>query len=128
MTIHTIRAVASLPEPERQKIIAAIADPEIPSTFDAPAPPGGGARVDYNQDRLRKLVQMQLEGFSPPIMVSARRLPVQTDRSVDRDQSWSASEQEAVVEAALPDGQRMSITLPGLPAAPYGGYSIAQYF
>jgi signal transduction histidine kinase len=117
MTIHT---AASIPQPERRKIIAAIADPEIPITFDAPAPPGGGARVDYNLDRLRKLVQMQLEGFSPPIMVSARRLPVQTDRSVDRDQSWSASEQEAVVEAALPDGQQITFTIPGLPS--FGGY------
>jgi signal transduction histidine kinase len=116
----TIRTAASIPQPERKKIIAAIADPEIPISFDAPAPREAGTRVDYNLDRLRKLTQMQLEGFSPPIMVSARRLPIQTDRSIHRDQSWSAPEQEALVEAALPDGQRITFTIPDLPS--FGGY------
>ena len=116
----TIRTAASIPQPERKKIIAAIADPEIPISFDAPAPPEAGAGVDYNLDRLRKLVQMQLEELSPPITVSARRLPVQTDRFFDRDQSWSASEPEAVIEAALPDGQRITFTIPGLSSL--GGY------
>jgi signal transduction histidine kinase len=116
----TIRTAASIPQPERKKIIAAIADPEIPISFDAPAPREAGARVDYNLDRLRKLVQMQLEQLSPPIMVSARRLQVQTDQSTDREQFWSASEQEALVEASLPDGQRITFTIPGLPS--FGGY------
>jgi signal transduction histidine kinase len=116
----TIRTAASIPQPERKKIIAAIADSEIPISFDAPAPPEAGTEVDYNLDRLRKLTQMQLEGFSPPIMVSARRLPIQTDRSTPRDQSRSDSAQEAVIEAALPDGQRITFTIPGLPS--FGGY------
>jgi signal transduction histidine kinase len=114
----TIRAAASVPRPERQKLIAiaATAVPEMPIALDAPAPPEAGARVDYNLDRLRKLVQIQLEEFSPPIMVSVRRLPVKTDRSSDHDQSGSASEEEAVLEAALPDGQWITFTIPSLPS------------
>jgi signal transduction histidine kinase len=110
----TIRAAASIPQPERQKIIAAIADPEMRIAFDAPALPEAGSSVDYGLDRLRTLVQVQLEELSPPIMVSARRLPVQVERSK------SASEEEAVLEAALPDGQRITFTIPDLPS--FGGY------
>jgi signal transduction histidine kinase len=82
--------------------------------FDAPALPEAGSSVDYGLDRLRTLVQVQLEELSPPIMVSARRLPVQVERSK------SASEEEAVLEAALPDGQRITFTIPDLPS--FGGY------
>lgn len=112
----TIRAAAFVPQPERQRIIAAIADPEIRIAFDAPAPPEAGAGADYSLNRLRNLVQMQLEELSPPITVSARRLPIQSDRSTDRDQSRSAPDEEAVLEAALPDGQRITFTIPGVPS------------
>jgi signal transduction histidine kinase len=115
-----IRAAALVPQPERQRIIAAIADPEIRIAFDAPAPPKTGAGVDYSLSRLRSLVQMQLEQLSPPITVSARRLAVQSDRSTDRGQSSSAADEEAVLEANLPDGQRITFTIPGVPS--FGGY------
>jgi signal transduction histidine kinase len=116
----TIRAAASLPLPERKKIIAAIADPDIPVAFDAPAALDTGATIDYTLDRFRKLVQMQLDELSPPIMVSARRLPIQTDPPIDRDRSRSAAEEEAVIEATLPDGQRITFTVSGLSSS--GGY------
>jgi signal transduction histidine kinase len=77
-----------------------------------------GTGIDYSLDRFRKLVQMQLDELSPPITVSARRLPVRTDQPIDRDQS--ASEEEAVIEAALPDGQRIAFTISGLSS--FGGY------
>jgi signal transduction histidine kinase len=116
----TIRAAASLPLSERKQIIAAIADPDIPVTFDAPAPLDAGPTIDFTLDRFRKLVQMQIDELSPPITVSARRLPIQTDPPIDRDQSGSASEEQAVIEAALPDGQRISFTISGLSSS--GGY------
>jgi signal transduction histidine kinase len=116
----TIRAVASLPPPERKKIIAAIADPDVTVTLDVPAPLKAGARIDFSLEQLRKLVQMQLEELSLPITVSAGRLPVQTDQALDRDGSGSASEEEAVIEAALPDGQRITFTISGLSSS--GGY------
>jgi signal transduction histidine kinase len=94
-------------------------------TFDAPAPPEAGAGVDYNLDRLCELVQRQLEDLSPPIVVSARRLPVEANQPIDRDQSSSESEQEAVIEAALPDGQRISFAIPDV--ASFGGYVLPIY-
>jgi signal transduction histidine kinase len=121
----TIRAAASVPQPERQKIIAAIADPDMRIAFDVPAPRESGAGVDYSLERLRRFVQMQLEELSPPIMVSARRPPVPSDQSADRDQSSTASEDEAVLEAVLPDGQRITFTIPGVPSV--GGYVMAIF-
>ena len=74
----TIRAAASMPRPERKKIIALIADPDIPVTFDAPVPLEDDAGTDFSLDRFRRLVQVQLDDLAPQIVVSARRLPVQT--------------------------------------------------
>jgi signal transduction histidine kinase len=118
----TIRIAASVPRPERQRFIAiaAIAAPEIQIALDGPTEASAG--VDYSLDRIRKLVEVQLKEISPPITVSVRRVPVQTDRSADRDESWSGFEQDAVVEAGLPDGQRITFTIVGLPSS--GGYLV----
>ena len=118
----TIRAAASMPRPERQQFIAiaAGAAPEMQIALDAPAETSAG--VDYSLDRLRKLVEVQLKEVSPPITVSVRRSPVQTDRSGDRGDSWAGFEQDAVVEAGLPDGQRITFTIVGLPSS--GGYLV----
>jgi len=116
----TLRVAASLAPPERKKIIAAIADPDVTVTLDAPTPLEAGAEIDFSLEQIRKLVQMQLDELSLPITVSARRLPVQTDQPLDRDRSGSASEEDAVIEAALPDGQRITFTISGLSSA--GGY------
>ena len=118
----TIRAAASVPRSERQQFmaVAAIAAPDIQIALDPPMEASAG--VDYSLDRLGKLVQMQLKETSPPITVSVRRSPVPTDRLTDRDESWSGFEQDAVVEAGLPDGQRISFTIVGLPSS--GGYLV----
>jgi len=123
----TIRAAASVPRSERQKVIAisAAAAPEIRMALDTPAPLEAGASVDYNLDRLRRLVQMQLQDVCSPIMVNAGRQPVQTDRSGDRGQSGSASE-EALLEAALPDGQRITFAVHGVPS--FGGGYVLPIF
>jgi signal transduction histidine kinase len=116
-----IRAAASSPLPETQKAIAAIAHPEMQVTFDAPALPEVASRVDADLDRLRELIQIQLEELSPPILISARRLPVRADEPADRrHQSGSPSEEEAVVEAALPDGHRITLAIPDYPVATWG--------
>ncbi|MBV9455964.1 MAG: hypothetical protein JO141_00390, partial [Bradyrhizobium sp.] len=99
-----IRTVASVPRSERPKVIAisASAAPDLRIALDESAPAQPGTSVDYNLDRLRGLVQLQLRGLSPSILVSAHRLPVQTDQPGDRDQSRSSSEEDGVLEAELP--------------------------
>jgi len=124
----TIRAAASVPRPERQKVIAisAAAAPEIRIALDESAPLEARVSADYNLDRLRRLVQMQLQDLSPPILVNAGRQPVQTDRSGDHDQSGSAPEEEAVLEAKLPDGQQITFAVSGVPS--FGGGYVLPIF
>jgi signal transduction histidine kinase len=110
-----IRAAASSPEPASQKFITAIASPEMQIAFDEPAQPEAADDVDEQLDRLRRFIQMQLDGLSPPILVSARRLPTGIDGSTDRDRTRPGSKDEAVVEAALPNGHRISVTIPDFP-------------
>jgi signal transduction histidine kinase/disulfide bond formation protein DsbB len=116
-----IRAAASSPDSASRKFIAAIASPEMQIAFDEPAQPNAATDVDENLDRLRQLVQMQLDGLSSPILVGARRLPPRIDEATDRDPTSSASRGGAVVEAALPDGQRLSVTIPDYPVQFGGG-------
>jgi signal transduction histidine kinase len=121
--VMAIRAAASVPQPERQKMIAilAAAAPAIRIALVESAPLEAEASVDYNLGRLRRLVQIQLQDLSPPVVISARRQPVQDDQSGDRDQSGSATEEEAVLEARLPDGQRITFAVLGVPSSG-GGY------
>ena len=128
-----IRTVASVPRSERQKVIAisASAAPDLRIALDESAPAEAGTRVDYNLDRLSRLVQLQLRGLSPSITVSAHRLPVQIDQSGDRDQSRSSSEEaspeaDGVLEAALPDGQRITFVIAGVPS--FGGGYLLPIF
>jgi len=111
-----IRVVASSPRPERQRLIAVLSDPEMQAALDAPpfSPAADGVRDD-NLDWLRQLIEMQLEGAAPPMVVSARRLPMAADKPADLHPSEAALP-ESLVEVALPDGQRMSIRLPTRPA------------
>ena len=127
-----IRTVASVPRSERQKVIAisASAAPDLRISLDESVPAEAGS-VDYNLDRLSRLVQLQLRGFSPSITVGAHRLPVQTDQSGDRDQSRSSSEEasseeDGVLEAALPDGQRITFVIAGVPS--FGGGYLLPIF
>jgi signal transduction histidine kinase len=97
-----IRSVASAPPSEQQRIVAAIADPEMQIVLDAPEHPDAAGSLDDYTDRLRQLVQIQLETLSPPISVSARTLAADNDGRSGR----------AVVAAALQDGQRLTFTIP----------------
>jgi signal transduction histidine kinase len=120
----TIRAAASVPRSERQRFIdvsAAAADMRI--ALEESTPSEGGAGADYNLDQLARLVQLQLQDLSPPIVVSARRQPVQSGPSDDHDQSGAATEEEAVLEASLPDGQRITFAVLGIPSFG-GGYML----
>jgi signal transduction histidine kinase len=105
-----IRSVASVPRSERQRFVAAIADPEMQVALDAPASAEAMADADDYTDRLRQLVQIQLEPLSPPIMVSAHSLPANDDGRADTGQP--ALMGRALIEAALPDGQRVTFTIP----------------
>ena len=91
-----MRSVASAPRSEQQKIVAAMRDPEMQVALDDSARPlaeGGG------DEWLQQLIQMQLDMASPPIPFSVRRLLVNGD-------------EEAIVEAALPNGRRLTFTIP----------------
>jgi methyl-accepting chemotaxis protein len=111
-----IRAAASSPQPENRKFIAAMASPEMEIAFDAPALAGSVERLDGNLDRLEKLVQMQLEESSPPISVRARRVPARSNQAADQSQS-RAPDDQAVIEADLPDGHSIALAIPGYPVA-----------
>jgi signal transduction histidine kinase len=116
-----VRAVASVPRPERQRLIAALADPAMQITLDPPPIPGtaDGAR-DENLDWLRQLIQMQLDEASPPLVVNVRRSAVSADKLADPHHS-ALGAPERLLEVTLPDGQRVSISLSTSPAtARYG--------
>ncbi len=119
-----IRAAASSPQPESQRFIAGIAAPEMRIVFDAPTQPETADDVEDSLDRLRRLVQMQLDPLSPPILVSAHRLPVRTDEAADRHRARSSLDNGAVVEATLPDGHRISLTIPDYVVEPGYGFPL----
>jgi signal transduction histidine kinase len=110
-----IRAVASFPRPERKRLIAALAEPGMLVALDAPPISAAADSVrDENLDWLRELIQMKLDEAAPPMVVSARQLPVSADSS-------EPASPERLVEVALPDAQRMSIKLPAFhPVARFG--------
>jgi signal transduction histidine kinase len=97
-----IRSVASSPRSEQQRVVAAVANPEMQIVLDASARPDAADSQDDYTDRLRQLVQVQLETLSPPVLVSAHTLPASNDGHAGR----------AVVEAAFQDGQRLTFTIP----------------
>jgi signal transduction histidine kinase len=111
-----VRAVASSPRPERQRIIAALAEPAMQVALDAPLIPGAADGVrDENLDWLRQLIQMQLDEASPPLVVSVRRSLISDDKLADPNHSALASP-ERLLEVTLPDDQRVSISLSTFPA------------
>ena len=111
-----IRAVGYAPRSERPRLIAALADPEMPVVLDAPliAVSSEDAK-DESLDWLRQMIQAQMDETSQTISISARSGP--TERPVVSDDSASALPDRRL-EVALPDGQRMSISLQALLATP----------
>lgn len=110
-----VRSVASSPQSEGQSILATISEPEIQVALNVSAPSGSVGSLDDNLERLRQFVQMQLEPLSPPIFVSALRLPVNGDQPADSSDPHQTSKGNAVVEAALPDGRLITFTIPNYP-------------
>jgi len=96
-----IRSVAAAPPSEQQRIVAAIADPEMQIVLDSPAHPDAAGPLDEYTDRLRQFVEMQLETLSPPVSVSARTL------ATGGDGHFGTAE----VEAKLQDGRRLTFTV-----------------
>ncbi|WP_407177290.1 ATP-binding protein [Bradyrhizobium sp. STM 3562] len=116
-----IRSVASVPRSRQQSIVAGVAEPDMQVSLDAPARSDTVTGVDENLDRLRELVQIQLETMSPPIRVSARRVSVDDQGPGGPDHSNQTSGGAAVIEAALPDGRRITVTIANYPmGAGYG--------
>jgi signal transduction histidine kinase len=106
-----IRAVAAASRPDRQRLVAALAEPRMQVMLDAPSISAAADGVrDGNLDWLRQLTQVQLDEASPPLVVSAREVPASPDRLV------GAALPEKLMEVALPDGQRMSINVSALSA------------
>ncbi|WP_407169016.1 ATP-binding protein [Bradyrhizobium sp. ORS 111] len=110
-----VRSVASAPQSKQQSIVAGVAEPDMQVSLDVPAQPYAVRAVDENLDRLRQLVQIQLETMSPPISVSARRVPVDDRRNDGLDHSDLTSSGTAVIEAALWDGRRITFTIADYP-------------
>ncbi len=107
-----IRLIASVPPSERQRFVAAIADPEMQVVIDPPAALDTLGRSDGYTDQLRQLIQMQLEMLSPPVLVGVRSLPANDDGRAGHEKLIPSSKARAVVEAALPDGQRITFIIP----------------
>jgi signal transduction histidine kinase len=105
--VVVIRSVASAPRSERQRIIAAIADPEMQVVLDAPSSRDVAREADDFADRLRQLIQMQLETMSPQITLSAANLPA--DEPADQSRRAAG---RAVIEATWGDGQRLTFVIP----------------
>ncbi len=97
-----IRSVAAAPPSEQQRVVSAIVDGEMQIVLDAPSHSGDAGPLDEYTDRLRQLVQMQLDSASPPIPVSARTLAAAGS---------GAYSGRAELEAALPDGRRLTFTV-----------------
>ena len=111
-----IRTVASASPSERQRLVAAIAEPGVQVLLDASARSENADAVEESLERLRQFVQMQLETPSSAISVSARRLPAVGDEGAIQDYSRRASARKAAIEAALPDGGLMTFILPDFPS------------
>jgi signal transduction histidine kinase len=97
-----IRSVAAAPPSEQQRIVSAIVDPEMQVVLDAPHPSSAADTLDEYTDRLRQLIQMQLDSASPPISVNARTLAASGS---------GAYSGRAELEAALPDGRQLTFTV-----------------
>jgi signal transduction histidine kinase len=96
-----IRSVVAAPPSEQQRIVAAIADPEMRIALDSPEHPDAAGPLDEYTDRLRQFVEMQLETLSPPVSVSARTLATGGD----------GHSGTAEVEAKLQDGRQLTFTI-----------------
>jgi signal transduction histidine kinase len=104
------RVLASAPEAEGPRIIAALAEPAMQLALRATPLADVDERDDGRLSFLRQFIQMQFGGPSPSLRVSILRPPAHGEEAVDLAHSNSTSA-TALVEIALPDGRWLTITL-----------------
>jgi signal transduction histidine kinase len=110
-----IRAVAFSPRLARQPLLVALAEPGMQISLDAPPVPGPADSIgDPSLNGIRGLVQMQLDELGLPLSVSVRPGAV---HAIPNNSGPPLPDR--VLEVVLPDSQRMSITVPGIPAVRY---------
>jgi signal transduction histidine kinase len=119
-----IRAVASSPRPERPWLAAALSEPGMRISLDAPAvSESAGSTRNVSLDEFRDLIQMQLDEAALPFLVSVRQVPVSQDRLADLHLASPASG-ERIMDVVFPDGQRMDISLPDAPTTGGAGWVV----
>jgi signal transduction histidine kinase len=115
-----VSSLASSPRAERLAILTSIVESTMQVALDAPPLPETVGRIDSQLAVFRQLIEMQLEEQSPVIPIRVFRPPGHGDEPADPDHPSSASTEDAMVEAALPDGQQITFTVPDVPSI--GGY------
>jgi signal transduction histidine kinase len=117
-----VTSLASSPRVGRPGLLASIVESSIQVALDAPPLPEVAGRIDNPLATFRQLIEMQLEEQSPAIPIRVFRPPGRDDVHADPGHPSSASTEEAMVEAVLPDGQRITFTVPDVPSI--GGYGL----
>jgi signal transduction histidine kinase len=120
-----VASLASSPRTERPGLLASIVESSMQVALDARSLPEAVGRIDSQLAIFRQLIEMQLEEQSPAIPIRVFRPPSHDDVHADPDHPSSASTEEAMVEAALPDGQRITFTVPDVPSI--GGYGLLMF-
>jgi signal transduction histidine kinase len=117
-----IRAVASTPQSERPRIVAAITQPDLQVAIGPTTPAGAPGSTDEMIERLRQYIEMQLEGFPDTIHVRAGLLSDSNGGSATDAGSELRSGGTISIEADLQDGQRITFTARNF--SPYAGYGL----
>ena len=112
--VAIIRAVASAPQSERPKIVAAMTQPDLEVALDTTGRSDTAGKEEGLLYSLHQLVEMQLEMLAPPVLIGTRRVSASGG---DNQKLARAAE----LVAALADGQRVIFTVPDLPEHPPNG-------
>jgi signal transduction histidine kinase len=120
-----IRAVASAPQSERARMVAAMTQPDLQVTLGSTANPNVPANRDEVSERLRQYVEMQLESYPGTIRVSTDLLPGLHDGSVPETRSGPKSDGKMSLVADLQDGQRITFMMANYP--PYAGLGLPLF-
>jgi signal transduction histidine kinase len=120
-----IRAVASSPQSERLRMVAAMTQPDLQVALGSATRADGPSSNDEITKRLRQYVEMQLESFPSAIRVSADLL-VDHDSGLGQEAgSEPRSDGKMRVMADLQDGQRIIFITANHP--PYAGLGLPLF-
>jgi signal transduction histidine kinase len=110
--VTVMRILATVPEAERQAIVAAASEPRMQFALRA-APL---ADVETSEPAplqvLRQLIEIQMGTPQPALLASARRWPDENPEQAGVVSSGSAPRTAALIEIELPDRQWLAVTLP----------------